>query len=77
MSKIKVHALRAWRTSQGLTQTEVATTLGYLTPGIIHSIETYKLDPKISEVKKLCDLSEDVLKPWDFLEPLEAKGAII
>ena len=76
MIKIKVHALRAWRTSQGLTQTEVATILGYLTPGIIHSIETYKLEPKIGEVKKLCDLSENVLQPWDFLEPLEAKNAL-
>lgn len=73
MSKIKVHALRAWRTSQGFTQTEVATILGYSTPGIIHAIETYKLDPKISEVKKLCDLSDGVLTPWDFLKPLDNK----
>ena len=67
MSKI-VHPLRAWRTSQGLTQTEVATVLGYLTPSVIHAIETYKLDPKISEIKKLCDLSKGILSPWDFLE---------
>ena len=68
MSKRKVHPLRAWRASQGFTQIEVATVLGYLGPGVIHAIETYKLDPKISEIKKLCDLSENILNPWDFLE---------
>ena len=65
---LKVHPLKAWRVGQNLTQTEVATILGYLTPGIVHNIETYKIDPKISEIKKLCDLSENVLTPWDFLE---------
>ena len=67
MGKIKVHPLRAWRAGQGLTQTEVATILGYSSPGTIHAIETYKFDPKISEVKKFCVLSEGILKPWDFL----------
>ena len=74
MDAKRVHPLRKWRTDQGFTQTEVASILGYQTPGIIHSIETYKLEPKIGEVKKLCDLSEDILKPWDFLEPLEAEN---
>lgn len=73
MNKIKVHPLRAWRAGQGFTQTEVATILGHMSPGIIHAIETYKFDPKISEVKKLCDLSEGILKPWDFLELTEIK----
>lgn len=75
MIKKRVHPLRKWRTDQGFTQTEVATILGYSTPNIIHAIETYKLEPKIGEVKKLCDLSEGILKPWDFLEPLEAENA--
>ena len=74
MNKIKVHPLRAWRTDQGLTQTELARKIGYCSPGIIHGIEKYKLDLRISEVKKLCDLSEDVLNPWDFLEPSGAEN---
>ena len=63
-----VHPLRAWRASQGLTQEELARIIGYTSPSIIQGIESWRLEPKIGEVKKLCDLSEGVLKPWDFLE---------
>lgn len=71
MIKKRVHPLRKWRTDMGFTQTEVASILGYHTPGIIHSIETYKLEPKIGEIEKLCKLSEGTLEPWDFLIPGE------
>ena len=71
--KLPVHPLRIWRVSQGLIQADLANRIGY-NLGFIHNIEKYKAEPRISEVKKLCDLSEGVLKPWDFLEPLETEN---
>lgn len=69
----RVHPLRAWRTSQGLTQTELANKTGH-NIGFIHNIEKYKTEPRISEVAQFCNLSEDILKPWDFLESLEVRN---
>jgi len=66
MENIKVHPLRAWRAGQGLSQTKLAEMIGYSTPGLIHSIETGKYIPKITEVLKFCELSEGTLKPEDF-----------
>ena len=66
--KLRIHPVRVWRASQGLSQKKLARLIGYQSQSIIHAIETYKLDPKISEIKKLCDLSEGILTPWDFLE---------
>lgn len=63
-----VHSLRTWRVSQGLTQEELSRQIGYTSPSIIQGIEAWRFEPKIGEVKKLCDLSEGILKPWDFLE---------
>lgn len=68
-----VHALRGWRAGQGLTQKELAHKIGYASPSIIQGIESWRLEPKIGEVKKLCDLSDGVLTPWDFLKPLDNK----
>lgn len=74
--KKTVHALRGWRAGQGLTQEELAHKIGYASPSIIQGIESWRLEPKIGEVKKLCDLSRDILQPWDFLEPVEADNAL-
>lgn len=63
----KVHPLRVWRVSKGLTQLDLARKLGYVTAGIVQNIEAGRLDPKASEVAKLCQYSNYGLTLWDFV----------
>lgn len=64
--KLPVHPMRVWRASQGWTIDRLAKTCCY-SPNKIQGIEKWRIIPRISVVLRLCDLSEDVLKPWDFL----------
>ncbi len=71
--KLPVHPMRVWRISQGWTIEQLAGICCY-SQNKIQGIEKWRIPPRISAVLRLCDLSEGVLKPWDFLEPLDSQN---
>lgn len=72
-AKPQAHPLRNWRKLQNRTIAQVSEII-CCSASRIGRIETWISSPRISEVLKLCDLSEGVLKPWDFLEAENANS---